>query len=95
MFIERAELPIKAGMEEDFARMMAKEGTALLASAAGCSRVEVGRGVENPEKFILLLRWDAVQSHVDFTKTPAFDAFKAAAGPYFSCPSNMEHFKLI
>ncbi|MET0547632.1 MAG: antibiotic biosynthesis monooxygenase family protein [Caulobacterales bacterium] len=95
MVIERAEIPVKPGMEEEFAKVMADSGIALLASAAGCNRVEVGRGVESPGKFILLLSWDKVQSHIDFTKTPAFDNFKSLAGPFFAGPSNMEHFELV
>ena len=69
MFIERAEIPVKEGMEADFAAAMATRGTAILESAPGCSKVTVGRGVENPGKFILLLEWDSVESHTALTKT--------------------------
>lgn len=95
MVIERAEIPVKPGMEGEFATLMAGQGRALLAAAPGCSRVEIGRGVENPGKFVLLLCWDKVQSHIDFTKTAAFDDFKKLVGPFFAGPSNMEHFELL
>jgi heme-degrading monooxygenase HmoA len=95
MFIERAEIPVKAGVEAEFASMMIAQGLPLLASAQGCSAATVGRGVENPGKFILLLTWDAVASHTAFTKTPAFETFKGLAGPFFAGPSNMEHFEVI
>ena len=77
MFIERAEIPVKPGMEDAFAAAMAKRGTAILAAAPGCTSVRVGRGVDNPGKFILLLEWDSVESHTALTMTPAFDEFKA------------------
>jgi quinol monooxygenase YgiN len=95
MFVERAEIPIVAGKEADFAAVMASAGTALLAGAAGCSSARVGRGVENPGKFVLLLEWDSVESHVAFTKTPEFDQFKALVGPFFAGAPNMEHFKML
>jgi quinol monooxygenase YgiN len=95
MFIERAELPIKEGMEADFAAAMASRGTAILAAAPGCSKVTVGRGVESPSKFILLLEWDAVESHTALTKTEAFKEFVALVGPFFAGPSNMEHFEVM
>lgn len=94
MFIERAEIPVKTGMEEAFAAAMATRGTAMLAAAPGCASARVGRGVENPGKFILLLEWDSVESHVALTKTPAFDEFKALVGPFFAGPANMEHFDM-
>lgn len=94
MFIERAEIPVKEGMEEAFAEAMATRGTQMLAAAAGCASVRVGRGVENPGKFILLLEWDSVESHIALTKTPAFDEFKALVGPFFAGPANMEHFDM-
>jgi quinol monooxygenase YgiN len=94
MFIERAEIPVKPGMEEAFAAAMAARGTAILAAAPGCASVRVGRGVENPGKFILLLEWDSVESHVALTKTPAFDEFKALVGPFFAGAANMEHFDM-
>jgi quinol monooxygenase YgiN len=95
MFVERAEIPVAAGKEADFAKAMASTGTALLAGAKGCSSARLGRGVENPGTFILLLEWDSVESHVAFTATPEFDQFKALAGPFFAGAPSMEHFEIL
>jgi quinol monooxygenase YgiN len=94
MFIERAELPIKPGMELEFGAAMAARGTAILAASPGCRSVRLGRGVENPGKFILLIEWDSVEAHTALTKTPAFDEFRALVGPYFGGAPNMEHFDM-
>jgi heme-degrading monooxygenase HmoA len=94
MFIERAEIPVIAGKEEEFSAVMANRGSAILAAAPGCRSVRVGRGVENPGKFILLLEWDSVEAHVALTKTPEFDTFKGLVGPYFGGTPNMEHFDM-
>lgn len=95
MILERAELPVKEGQEEAFAAMMVETGCALLGGAEGCHSVRVGRGVENPGKFILLLEWDSVEHHEAMTKTPVFADFVRIAGPYFAGPSNMEHFTIL
>lgn len=95
MTIERAEFPVKEGQEDAFAKMMNDEGLAILADAKGCSSARCARGVEDPSKFILLLDWDSVESHVALTKTDAFERFKSLAGPFFAGPSNMEHFEEI
>lgn len=94
MILERAEFSVKEGQETAFAAMMAQRGCTLLAGAEGCHSVRIGRGVENPSKFILLLEWDSVDHHVALTKTAAFDEFKQLAGPFFAGPSNMEHFEV-
>lgn len=95
MILERAELTVKPGQEDAFATMMKETGCALLAGADGCHSVGIGRGVENPDKFILLLEWDSVEHHVALTKTSAFADFVKLAGPFFAGPSNMEHFQMI
>ncbi len=95
MILERAELTVKEGQEGAFAAIMEEAGCALLEGAEGCQSVRIGRGVENPSKFILLLEWESVEHHVAMTKTPAFDQFKQIAGPYFAGPSIMEHFALL
>jgi heme-degrading monooxygenase HmoA len=95
MILERAELTVKTGQEEAFAAMMGETGCALLAGADGCHSVRIGHGVENPDKFILLLEWDSVEHHVALTKTSAFAEFVKLAGPFFAGPSNMEHFRMI
>ena len=95
MFIERAEIPVKLGMEEAFAAAMRGRAGDILRAAPGCSSVKIGRGVENPGIFILLLEWDAVESHTALTKTPAFDDFKSLVGPFFAGAPSMEHFEVV
>ena len=94
MILERAEFPVKEGQEVAFSAMMMQHGCRLLAGAECCNSVRVGRGIENPSKFILLLEWDSVGHHIALTKTAAFDEFKKLAGPFFAGPSNMEHFEV-
>jgi len=91
MVLERAEMIIKDGMADAFAAAMKAQGTALLAAHKGCHSVEVGRGVENPNKFILLLQWDSVDAHVAAAQTPGHAEFRELIGP-FAAGGSMEHF---
>lgn len=91
MVIERVEIMVKPGQESQFEAAMVR-GRELLASAAGCHGVKLARGVENSSKYLLTLEWDAVQSHIDFTTTPAFAQFREVAGPFFADKPAMEHF---
>jgi heme-degrading monooxygenase HmoA len=92
MIIERVEIPVKD--VDGFIEAM-KDGRKIFSGAKGFHGIEVARGIESANKVLLLLRWDAVEDHVAFTKTPAFTAFKTLAGPFFAGPSSMEHFKIV
>ncbi|CAN7623203.1 antibiotic biosynthesis monooxygenase [Phenylobacterium sp. LjRoot225] len=91
MVLERAELTIKDGMAEAFAAAMKADGTALLAGHKGCRSVQVGQGVENPNKFILLVQWDSVEAHVTAAQTPRHAEFRNVIGP-FTAGGSAEHF---
>ena len=93
MLLERAELQIKQGLEEQFAAAMDERGKKLLAGVPGVKSVKLGRGVENPDKFMLLVEWDSMDAHTAFTKNPACIAFRELVGP-FSKGGAMEHFQM-
>jgi Antibiotic biosynthesis monooxygenase len=70
MLIERSELIIKDGLEDDFAATMSERGIPLLSNVPGVSTVQFGRGVENPGKFMLLVEWAAMDAHAAFRSNP-------------------------
>src|SRR3546814_10447859 len=72
MVLERAELQIRAGMEIDFATAMAERGLVVLRSVPGVESVRMGRGVENPGKFMLLVEWRSLDAHAAFSRLPEF-----------------------
>jgi heme-degrading monooxygenase HmoA len=93
MVIERVELQLAPGREEEFLRIMKEHGE-VFRNAQGCKSMKFGRGVENPSKGLLLLEWDAVESHVAFTKTKEFASFGTLAASLFNAPPVVEHFTL-
>jgi heme-degrading monooxygenase HmoA len=93
VLVERSELLIKEGMEVEFAAVMDERGLPLLAGLPGVNSVKLGRGVENPSKFMLLIEWEAMDAHVAFTKNPAYGEFRQMLGP-FSKGGAMEHFEM-
>jgi heme-degrading monooxygenase HmoA len=93
MLLERSELLIKEGQEEAFFAAMKDEGLGLLASVPGVVSVNVGRGVENPGKFMLLVEWKNMDAHLAFGKTPVSGEIRALIRP-FSKGGSMEHFEM-
>jgi len=91
MLIERSELLIKDGLEEEFAAVMAEKGAPLLKRVTGIKTVSVGRGVENPGKFMLLIEWETMAAHTAFRDHPLYPDFRALLSP-FTKGGAMEHF---
>lgn len=91
MLLERAELQIRDGAEADFAAAMTERGLVVLRAVAGVVSVRMGRGVENPGKFMLLVEWQSLDHHTAFTRSTAFGVFLGVIKP-FSNGGSMEHF---
>ena len=91
MVYERAQLYIAAGSEVAFEAAMS-ESIGLLQQAEGCRAARVARGVEEPNTYLLLVEWGAVEDHVAFTKTDEFARFGRAIGPHFAEPPEVLHF---
>jgi heme-degrading monooxygenase HmoA len=93
MLLERAELLIKEGQEEAFSSEMKNRGIQMLASFPGVISVNLGRGVENPGKFMLLVEWESMEAHGAYHKSPLCGEFRVLIGP-FSKGGSMEHFRM-
>jgi heme-degrading monooxygenase HmoA len=72
---------------------MRTQGNAKLTSVPGVLSVSLGRGVENPGKFLLLVEWQNMDAHVAFNKAPVCGEIRALIGLY-SKGGAMEHFRM-
>ena len=93
MLMERSEITAKEGMEQDFFASMTTKGVPLLANVPGVQWVQLGRGVEHPQKFMLLVVWETMDAHAAFTMTPERTELGALIRP-FSTGGTMEHFEM-
>jgi heme-degrading monooxygenase HmoA len=93
MLVERSELLVKDGLEDEFAATMSERGITLLSSVPGVSSVQFGRGVENPGKFMLLVEWTAMNAHTDFKSNPVYPEFSQLLKPFVKAGA-MEHFNI-
>jgi heme-degrading monooxygenase HmoA len=93
MPLERAELLIKEGLEEEFAAAMRDKGIGILKAFPGVVSARYGRGVENPGKFILLVEWTSMEAHAAYNKAPECMEIRRLIGG-FSKGGAMEHFEL-
>jgi heme-degrading monooxygenase HmoA len=92
MVLEVALIDVEPGREDEFAAAYAT-GHPILAGTPGCRSVRMTRGVETPDRFVLLVEWDSVDAHEqNFRDTDRFARWRALIGPFFAGPPRVEHF---
>ena len=90
--LEVAVIAVKPGTEADFevAFDMARK---LPERVKGFRGLELRRGMERPETFLLLAWWDTVDSHLrDFRESEHFEEWRAILGPFFAAPPEVFHY---
>src|SRR5262249_47660589 len=93
MVLEVALINVMPGRESAFAGAYAK-ARETLATTPGCRSIRMTQGIESPSKFVLLVEWDSVDSHIEnFRATDRFTTWRGLIGPYFDGAPSVEHFE--
>ena len=96
MILELADIHIKPGTQAAFDAAIKKGIDGVIAKAKGFMGYKLNRGIESPERYILMIFWQTLENHtVDFRQSHAFQEWRAIVGPYFSGPPVVEHFNLV
>ena len=96
MILEIADITIPLGKQAEFEAAI-QHGVATVASKAkGFVGFKVQKGIEKPERYILMIYWQTLENHtVDFRGGPLFAQWRAIVGPFFAVPPTVEHFTLL
>lgn len=96
MILEVADIRIAPGRQAEFDAALQHGLQTVIAGARGLRSYQVNRGVESPERYLLMIWWDTLENHtVDFRGGPLFAQWRAIVGPYFAAPPVVEHFELV
>jgi quinol monooxygenase YgiN len=96
MIVEIAEFFIRPGTQDDFVPAMQRGVETIIAAASGFLRYEIQRGIETPERVVLIIEWNTLENHtVDFRGSPAFARWREVVGPFFARPPQVEHFHRV
>lgn len=96
MILELADIRIRPGTQAEFDAAVQRGASTVIAQAKGYVRHEIRKGIESPERYLLLIIWQTLENHtVDFRGSPAFAEWRAIVGPYFAQPPAVEHFALL
>ncbi|MBA3745721.1 putative quinol monooxygenase [Sporichthya sp.] len=88
---EKAELQVAEDKADEFEDVLTKAADLVLVPG-GCRSLQVGRGIERPNVFLLTVSWDSVEHHNTWRETPAFAEFVGLIKEYLTGPTGMEHF---
>jgi len=96
MILEIADIRIPPGKQDEFDAAIQLGVETVASKAKGFRGYKVNRGVESPERYILMIYWDTLENHtVDFRQGPLFAQWRAIVGPFFAAPPVVEHFALV
>jgi heme-degrading monooxygenase HmoA len=96
MILELADIRIHAGQQADFDDAIQRGLQTVIRQARGFRGFKINKGVEHPERYLLMIFWETLEDHtVHFRQSPAFAEWRAIVGPFFAAPPVVEHFELL
>jgi len=96
MILELADIRIQPGRQADFDAAIQRGVDTVISQAKGFSGYKVNKGIESPERYVLMIWWETLENHtIDFRESPAFAEWRAIVGPFFAQPPQVEHFTLV
>ena len=91
MVLEHAVIDVKPGTSAAFEGAMAK-ARPVIAACPGFISLKLHRGVETPDRYLLLVEWETLEDHmVGFRGSEAFLEWRSLIGPYFESPPAVDH----
>ncbi len=95
MITEHALITIQAGRQAEFEQEFPK-AKAVISQASGFVDLTLHRGIETPDTYLLLIRWQTLEDHtVGFRQSALFQEWRAIIGPFFASPPVVDHFEPI
>lgn len=96
MILEHVDIRIHPGQQAAFDEAIQRGVNTVIAHAKGFRGFKINKGIESPERYLLMIFWDSVDDHmVGFRQSSAFTEWRAIVGPFFAVPPVMEHFNLL
>jgi heme-degrading monooxygenase HmoA len=96
VILELADIRIRPGEQAAFDEAIVRGVSTVISQARGFRGWKVNKGIESPERYLLMIFWDTLEDHtVHFRGGPLFAQWRAIVGPYFAQPPQVEHYTLL
>jgi heme-degrading monooxygenase HmoA len=95
MILELVDIRIHPGQQPEFDEALTRGLTQVIGKAKGFIKYQVNKGVESPERYVLMVYWETLENHtVNFRGSPAYQEWRAIVGSFFAGAPAVEHFTL-
>jgi len=95
MITEHAVLPVIPGRETEFMEALDR-ARAIIASAPGFISLRVGRCIEQPANFLLLVEWETLEAHTEgFRNSAEYQEWRALLHHFYDPFPVVEHFETV
>ena len=92
MILEHALITVRPQAHREFEAALS-EARAVISASPGFGSLRLLRGVESPDRYLLLVEWATLEDHtVGFRESPAFAEWRSHIGPFFDSPPEVDHF---
>ena len=92
MIVEHALITVRPGAQADFEAALVA-ARAVISAAPGFRSFAIHRGIESPERYLLLVGWESVEAHtVGFRESPAFAEWRSHIQPFFDGAPEVDHY---
>jgi heme-degrading monooxygenase HmoA len=92
MVLEVAILNVRRGQSQGFEAAF-QEAQRILSASPGYRRHELRRCVETPDRYLLLVWWDSVESHTEgFRKSPSYERWRGLLHGFYDPFPEVEHY---
>ncbi|QRX81248.1 antibiotic biosynthesis monooxygenase [Glaciimonas sp. PAMC28666] len=96
MILELADIRIQPGKQADFDIAIQRGLTEVISKAKGFSGFKINKGIDSPERYVVMIYWETLENHtIDFRESAAFAEWRGIVGPFFAVPPTVEHFSLL
>ncbi|WIT12854.1 antibiotic biosynthesis monooxygenase [Paucibacter sediminis] len=93
MILELADIRIQPGQQAAFEEALHRGVQSVISRAQGFVGYRLRKGLESPERYLLLIEWATLEDHtVHFRGGPLFAEWRAIVGGFFASPPQVEHF---
>lgn len=96
MILEIADIHIHPGQNAAFEQAIRHGLDTVISKAQGYLRSSVRRGIESPQRYVLMIEWATLEDHTEhFRGGPLFPQWREIVGPFFAQPPHVEHFETL
>ena len=93
MILEHVVLPVIPGREDDFLVAFA-HARPIIAASPGFVDLSLRRGIERPNEFLLLVRWESLEAHTEgFRGSEAYGRWRELLHHFYEPFPEVTHFE--